>query len=584
MLEALRQLKSPALRNAKGEPLGDITVELSSGTYRLEAPLQLDAASSGNARHTVTIRGPQDRSAIISGGRAVNGFAPVTDSTALARLPKVSHAHVLQTSLPQQGITDFGTQLRHGFGADGNNPTALEITQRNQPLTLARWPNKDFATLTTTPDGEKGLRFTLKGANLAAWEAEPQLLATGYWFNNWADTTLRIAAVEPAISQLTLAAPAPPYGIKAGQRVLIQNALAELDEPGEWYLDRATGTLYLWPLAELRPGDIEASVIHQLLTITKANHITIGGVTLQSNRGDAVSINGGHHVRIENATIRNVGKRGAVVTGQDNGLTNMLIENTGGGGVLLQGGDRQTLTAANLYVESSTLRRFARASRTLQPGVQIEGVGNRATGNTISDSAHTAILFSGNDHLIAKNDISNVCLETGDAGVIYTGRDWTARGTVIEKNRLHKIPPNISWGRTKGVYLDDQASGIIVRGNVFDLVDEAVFIGGGRDNLVEDNTFNGGTFPIHLDARGRNWQKAVTAEKRGTLQIRLDAVPYKQSPYNDRYPNMANILDDEPGMPKYNIARRNMLSGNAKLAIHKDAEAGIQISDSIVLP
>lgn len=266
-----------------------------------------------------------------------------------------------------------------------------------------------------------------------------------------------------------------------------------------------------------------------------------------------------------------------VISGQDNGVTDSLIEDIGEGAIVLQGGDRQTLTPANLYAQRNTIRRFAQVARTYQPAVLLNGVGNRAVGNTISDSAHTAILFTGNDHLIAQNDISNVCLETGDAGVIYTGRDWAARGTVIAQNHLHHISPNISWGRTKGVYLDDQASGIIVRGNVFAQVDEAVFIGGGRDNLVEDNVFNGGAFPIHLDARGRHWQKAVTEDKQGTLQKGLEAVPYKQSLYKARYPHLGDILEDELGMPKYNIAKGNMIFGGGYFRIAKDAETGISL-------
>jgi hypothetical protein len=127
------------------------------------------------------------------------------------------------------------------------------------------------------------------------------------------------------------------------------------------------------------------------------------------------------------------------------------------------------------------------------------------------------------------------------------------------------------------VYLDDQASGITVRGNVFDQVDEAVFIGGGRDNLVEDNIFRDGAFPIHLDARGRNWQKAATEDKQGTLQKRLEAVPYKQSTYNSRYPHLANILEDEPGMPKYNLAKGNTVLGGGEFRIAKDAETGISV-------
>jgi hypothetical protein len=288
-------------------------------------------------------------------------------------------------------------------------------------------------------------------------------------------------------------------------------------------------------------------------------------------------------VAITHSTIRNIGNRAAVISGQDNGLADMLIENTGEGAVVLAGGDRQTLSPANLYVERSTIRRFARLTKTYQPAILMSGVGNRAIGNRISDAPHTAILFTGNDHLISRNEIFDVCKETGDAGVIYTGRDWTARGTVIAYNYLHDIPPNVEMGRTKGVYLDDQASGITVRGNLFEKVDEAVFIGGGRDNLVEDNTFLKGEFPLHLDARGKSWQKAMIDDKKGTLQNRLHAVPYNQPPYKDRYPHLANLLEDEPGMPKYNVARRNLVIGNSPLAISKDAEAGISLESLNVL-
>ena len=250
--DALTKLKDPSLRNAMGEPLAAITLQLEPGMYRISQTLMLDAASSGSAAHPVTIQGPKDGSAIITGGQAVNSFTPVTDPSTLARLPEAARAHVLQTSLPQQGLTNYGTQARHGWGAH-NVPTALTLAYRNTPLTLARWPNDGFAQIATTPDGEKGSTFTLPHPNLQAWQAEPHLLATGYWFHNWADATIPVQAINPATQLVALAGTTPPYGIKAGNRVFIQNALAELDQSGEWYLDTATGTLYVWPPAPPQP-------------------------------------------------------------------------------------------------------------------------------------------------------------------------------------------------------------------------------------------------------------------------------------------------------------------------------------------
>ena len=42
----------------------------------------------------------------------------------------------------------------------------------------------------------------------------------------------------------------------------------------------------------------------------------------------------------------------------------------------------------------------------------------------------------GNNHVIEHNHIYNVCTETQDAGVIYNGKDWTSRGTIIRNNLI----------------------------------------------------------------------------------------------------------------------------------------------------
>jgi len=51
-----------------------------------------------------------------------------------------------------------------------------------------------------------------------------------------------------------------------------------------------------------------------------------------------------------------------------------------------------------------------------------------------------------------------------------------------------------------------------VRGNLFERVAEAIFIGGGRDNLVEDNKFIDTPTANSLGFQGRGWQKAMTVD------------------------------------------------------------------------
>ena len=347
---------------------------------------------------------------------------------------------------------------------------------------------------------------------------------------------------------------------------------------GEWYLDRASAKLYFWPPAPLKDGQVELAVSPSLLRIDDSSNITIRNLALEKAQGDAVVVRNSSNVVLDGVSIRNAGSRALVVAGGSNsGLRNGLVEHTGTGGVALSGGDRSTLTAAGHFVESSQLRDFSRFAKTYSPAAGLDGVGQRVVGNVISNAPHVAIMFQGNDHHIANNEISNVVQEASDMGAIYTGRDFTARGTVIENNFLHDIQADTKGREVKGVYLDDQASGITVWNNVFARVQQPVFIGGGRDNVVEGNVFYGSSPAIHLDARGLNWQHAATVDPKETLQTRLGAVPYSSELWTKRYPHMATIRDDDFGAPKYNLARRNLVVKGKPFSVAKEAAAGIDL-------
>jgi hypothetical protein len=61
LIQALAILKDPALRDATGIRQETINIHLDAGIYRINETLHLDAASSGNAEHPVTIAGPKAR-------------------------------------------------------------------------------------------------------------------------------------------------------------------------------------------------------------------------------------------------------------------------------------------------------------------------------------------------------------------------------------------------------------------------------------------------------------------------------------------------------------------------------------------
>jgi hypothetical protein len=213
-----------------------------------------------------------------------------------------------------------------------------------------------------------------------------------------------------------------------------------------------------------------------------------------------------------------------------------------------------------------------------EAAISIAGVGSRATHNLIHDAPHMAIDFSGNDHLIEFNEIHNVCRESNDAGAIYAGRDWTMRGTVIRHNYLHNIT-GFQGNGCVGVYLDDMFSGTKIHGNVFHQVTQAALIGGGRDCTVENNVFVDCQPALVIDARAMNWGRYHVNT---TMRTRLDAMPYKSELWRKRYPELVNILDDEPAAPKGNVVARNISLGGRWDAIHAEARPYITLTNNLV--
>ncbi|HAV64686.1 MAG TPA: hypothetical protein DCY13_20260, partial [Verrucomicrobiales bacterium] len=116
-----------------------------------------------------------------------------------------------------------------------------------------------------------------------------------------------------------LVATAPPYGhygFRKGQRFHFLNVLEELDQPGEWFLDRARGILYFWPPGPLASDNVVLSLLDQpLIRLGDASHVVIQGLELTATRGNGVEISGGTNVRIQGCRLRNLGNGGVTITG-----------------------------------------------------------------------------------------------------------------------------------------------------------------------------------------------------------------------------------------------------------------------------
>lgn len=577
-----------SIKKSSGLPAGGITVTLHGGLYELSQTLELSAEDSGTDAAPIVYRARPGHEVRISGGRRVKDWTLVTDQAVLNRLDAAARGKIVQADLRAIGIRDLG-EMGGGFGLRGG--PGLELLFNDEPMTLSRYPNDGFIKIASVEGATKFKKgnseccvegaFTYEGDRPGRWANEKDGWVLGYWLHDWAEQRQRIESIDPASKRMTLVKPHHHYGYRKGRWFYGFNLLCEIDRPGEWYLDREAGILYFWPPSPIEKGQATVSVLNNLVNLSKAKYVTLRGLTLEAARGNAIQIEGAVSVQVAACTLRNIGSWAVRVSGFNSGVVGCDIYGTGDGGISLSGGDRQKLTTAGLYAENNHIHHWSRSNRMNRQGISISGVGNRAAHNLLHDSPHGAITFHGNDHILEFNEIHRVCQESNDAGAIYAGRNWTARGTVIRHNYLHHIRGFEGRGCI-GIYLDDMYCGTSIFGNVFYDVTRAAYIGGGRDNSFENNLFVDCKPAVHVDSRGLGWAHEWSDDwlkeirEKGTIS----GIRFNQSPYRDRYPSLATILENEPAAPVGSFIARNIQIGGKWDEVDQKARPYVTFKDN----
>ena len=81
---------------------------------------------------------------------------------------------------------------------------------------------------------------------------------------------------------------------------------------------------------------------------------------------------------------------------------------SGAGGVAVDGGVRSSLTPSLNYVRNMYIHDFGRFVTTYTPAVLVSGVAVNVSNCHMAYAPHTAILYSGNNHIFEYNEIHNV--------------------------------------------------------------------------------------------------------------------------------------------------------------------------------
>ncbi len=497
-----------------------------------------------------------------------------------------------------------GTQKIVGWKKWGDKgiwraPVTDEVSEfyiNGEKQVLARYPNKNaenggWLKITHIPTPENRLR-TLISDHLkdADWENGALCVVRAA---AWDESNLPVEKWDNDLKTLhfseDLYGKGTKYGI--GWGFYMQNILAELDAPGEWYYDKKEAMLYFMKpagiiettSAAVRDIAFKLGADNEFITFKdlriegfmkygifgrSANHIVIDSCSFRNIGFSDLSLGDATQITIKDSAFRDSYKRAIHLERVD--------------GYLIQG----NLAEACYH-------------RTMMLTETLNGV---VSDNTIKQSGYNGIHMDrpvGNN-LIERNLIDGFCSEFSDGGGIYVWDNWsmftgnpadtrtilpnTIRNNIIMNGHTHHLASGNSAHSSMGIYLDDGASQwgvyeniIINPGNISYMLHNTR-ITDARDNLFYGATScNVGVLESHQT--GNWWYGAYGTHENMTsndivnnISV-IDSLPLNGDPavhiyWKTRYQSPADMLAQVNSNIYYNVwgvaidTREYHLTGN----------------------
>lgn len=540
---------------------------------------------------------------IINGGFDVtlSDMEPASAEFTDKIIDKPADGSVLQYSLKDAGITDYGQISRRGHLISEEKEAQAELSLGGSIQKLAGWPNGGFTGLVGADDEDgtrskegiaNGCSFTVDYDRPSRWSRQSEAWLAGtlgpnyefdyYPVERFDKENKRVYLREGAIQSYYT----DPY-------YRFENVPEELDEPGEYYIDRESGMLYFYP-PEDAAGDAVLTLtmstpsansekVNSLLRLEGCKNISFENITFKGGRGAAITGNGNSGISFIDCDINSFGSHGIRLDKSDRiTVRDSRIHDVGQNGIeLVSCGDYRKLVPSFNMICNNDIYNFARLERSYKAGIVLgyQSVGITAARNHVHDGPHAGIIFYGADNDIYGNELDNLVTEFSDMDALYANNSnypWE-RGNNIRGNYFHDIGRSSVNGvhqiNVRAIRTDNKGCGLNVYGNLF------YRIGDGNNNnigaVTAEGTHNRIINNLFVDCNETyiNTQKYIekTADKNGLLYSDNDTINgvkvselKKQMEsylpiYGVRFPELYDFFKEHPNSSKTNIFKNNII-------------------------
>lgn len=518
-MTAVRELKI-SIRQGATEP-GGIKVVLRAGTYALSKPLVFGPADSGTARCPVTYMAAPGEKVVISGGKRLDG--PWKRSLGKP---------YWQLDVPEARA---GKWNFHSLTVNGES---------RQRARTPNWGQRVFRAQGREPGGDPRQALVYFPGDFDPSWTNPEDIDV-VLLCSWTPTIHRLREVVPERSVLRFHSShfrTVDFAEK-NFRYYLSNVFEALDEPGEWYLNRRTGTLFYYPLPEedINRAEVIAPQILSELVVFQGDlpgarfveHLHFQDLAFRHVDGDmdkhdgvyrqghmflsaAILAKGLRQASFERCEFSQLGEYALELADgcRDVTVRQCHFWDSGAGAIQLgvskfeqlleprrpgadsSGNVQDHRMVMNLVVNNNCIHRLGTIWHGCYAVVNRFASFTRITHNDIFDVHFTAIALDArwdwrgekysHGNVVAYNHLHDLGLRySSDAGAIY---QFGPLDTRIHHNVIHDAVAYPHWNGYTGVYLDQQSRHALVENNlVYNVEWYAFHQHKGTDNLFRNN-------------------------------------------------------------------------------------------------
>lgn len=434
--------------------------------------------------------------------------------------------HITVIDLKKLGITNYGDVGHIGLHVEDQPLPAASLMIDGASMHLARYPNighfddviiisdeKGTSTRNVsrfekqgTPDERR--KFKTRSGKPFEWKQTGDIWLDGALSKAWEWKTNRIEHLA-ADSTVTMEW---EFHNKIGMQAIKMfyfNIFEELDSPEEYFVDREEGLLYAFlPTCVNERSNIRLTQSEEpFIQLNGVDYLSFENIIFEGSRNSGIeTIAPSSYNSFTNCEISSCGLNGITIDGYGNELRSCLIQNIGAVGVMLKGGDYETLTPALNLIENCDINNYANVRKIFNPGIAVEGFGQVIRHTEVHKGPHISMRVIGVNHIIEYCDFHEAPREYSDMLGIYiiTEKRFFDRGTIVRRCKFHDV--NGTWKQSAGVYIDNETNGVVVEENYFhdNVAQEqgwSVMVHGGTDNAIRRNVFVDCSFPFCISTR-----------------------------------------------------------------------------------